>query len=82
MTHVSGLYARSMIPCNVVPLPGLRRQRILAALSQGELAEKAGLKRGTVNRIENGGSTGMSTIRKLAGALECEPKELIEPEQR
>jgi transcriptional regulator with XRE-family HTH domain len=69
-----------MIAFNVVPLPGLRRQRILAALTQGELATRAGIQRGTVNRLEQGGEAEISTIRKLANALGCEPKTLIEPE--
>lgn len=70
-----------MIVSNVVPLPGLKRLRILAALSQGELAQKAGIQRGTVNRLENGGEAAMTTVRKLASALACEPRDLIEPER-
>ncbi len=68
-----------MIVPNVVPLPGLKRQRILAALSQAQLAKRAGLQRGTVNRIENGGEAGVSALRKLSDALGVEPRELIEP---
>lgn len=64
---------------NVVPLPGLRRLRILAALSQGELAEKAGLQRQTISRLENGGEAGMPTVRALATTLGVEPRDLIEP---
>jgi transcriptional regulator with XRE-family HTH domain len=70
----------SIIDATVVRLPGLRRQRLLAALTQEELAAKAGVRRGTVNRIEQGKETSPPTVRKLADALSCEPRDLIEPE--
>jgi len=64
---------------NVVPLPGLRRLRTLAALSQGELAARAGVQRQTIIRLEQGGEAEMPTVRKLATALDVQPRELIEP---
>jgi transcriptional regulator with XRE-family HTH domain len=60
---------------DVQKLKKLREDRVL---SQRELARMAGLAYGTVWRIENGfpeARTG--TIRKLAGALGVEPRELI-----
>jgi transcriptional regulator with XRE-family HTH domain len=65
----------------VVPLPGLRRLRTLAALTQGELAARAGVQRQTINRLENGGEAEMPTVRKLAAALDCDAKALIEPNE-
>ena len=56
-------------------LKKLREDRVL---SQRELAREAKLAYGTVWRIENGfPEARTSTIRKLAGALGVEPKELI-----
>jgi len=62
----------------VVPLPGLRRLRILAALSQSDLAQLAGVQRQTISRLEQGGDAEMATIRKLADALSCTPRDLME----
>ncbi len=55
----------------------LKRLREDRVLSQRELARLAGLAQGTVWRIENGcPDARTSTIRKLAGALGVEPREL------
>jgi DNA-binding XRE family transcriptional regulator len=62
----------------LVKLPGLKRARHLAALSQEELGKRAGVQRFTVTRLENGGEALPSTVRKLADALECEPRDLLE----
>jgi DNA-binding Xre family transcriptional regulator len=70
----------AIIAATVVRLPGLRRQRLLAALTQDQLAAKAGLQRGTVNRLEQGKDCHPTTVRKLADALSCQPKDLMEPE--
>ncbi len=52
-------------------------------LSQRELARMANLAYGTVWRIENGfPEARTSTIRKLAGVLGVEPRELVEREGR
>lgn len=67
-----------IIGATVVKLPGLLRQRLLAALTQAQLADKAGLRRLTVTRLENGGEARPPTVRALADALGCEPKSLIE----
>ena len=56
----------------------LRELREDLALSQGELAERAGVALDTVYRLERPENTGAHprTIRKLAAALGVEPREL------
>ena len=57
----------------------LERLRFRAALSQIELAKKAGVTPAAVSRIErNRVEPQMRTVRKLAKALEVEPRVLIE----
>ena len=57
----------------------LKRLRVLNALTQEELAEKAGLTSTAVARIErNESEPRMTSIRKLAVALGVKPRELIE----
>ncbi len=56
----------------------LKRLRTLNALTQAELAERAGLTTAAVARIErNESEPHMSSIRKLAGALGVKPAELV-----
>jgi transcriptional regulator with XRE-family HTH domain len=56
----------------------LKRLREDQVLSQRELARMADLAYGTVWRLENGfPEARTSTIRKLAGALGVEPRELV-----
>ncbi len=56
----------------------LRKLREARALRQEDLAEKAGVGKNTVNRIEkNRTEPHMTTIRKLATALEVDPAELV-----
>lgn len=56
-------------------LKALREERVL---SQREVARMAGLAYGTVWRLENGFPQARTqTIRKLAGALGIEPRELV-----
>jgi transcriptional regulator with XRE-family HTH domain len=60
---------------DVQKLKTLREDRVL---SQRELARMAKLAYGTIWRIENGfPEARTSTIRKLAGALGVEPKDLV-----
>jgi transcriptional regulator with XRE-family HTH domain len=57
----------------------LRRLSESRALRQEDLAELAGVGKNTVNRIEkNRTEPHMTTIRKLADALEVDPRELVE----
>ena len=57
----------------------LRRLREKRALRQEDLAELAGVGKNTVNRIEkNHTEPHMTTIRKLADALNVDPAELVE----
>jgi transcriptional regulator with XRE-family HTH domain len=56
----------------------LRDLRVRRALTQGELAEKADVGTNTVARLErNESEPHMSTLRKLARALDVDPAELI-----
>ena len=57
----------------------LRQLRESRALRQEDLAELADVGKNTVNRIEkNHAEPHMTTIRKLADALEVHPRELVE----
>jgi transcriptional regulator with XRE-family HTH domain len=57
----------------------LKRLRTLNALTQAELAEKVGLTTAAVARIErNEAEPRPLTLRKLARALDIQPRELIE----
>jgi transcriptional regulator with XRE-family HTH domain len=57
----------------------LRRLRTLNALTQAQLAERAGLTRSAVQRAERDKTEPhMTTIRKLADALDVHPRELVE----
>ena len=61
---------------------GLRLQaaRRLAALTQAELADSAGLHRVTITRIENGVVTpNARTLRSVAKALGVAPADLLTP---
>jgi transcriptional regulator with XRE-family HTH domain len=60
---------------DVAKLKRLREERVL---SQRELARMAGLTHATVWRFENGfREAHPQTIRKIAGVLGVEPKELV-----
>ena len=57
----------------------LRRQRTRRALTQAELAERAGVTTATVARIERDEiEPRMTTLRKLAAALEVDPADLVD----
>ena len=59
----------------------LRRLRRQAALSQQELAERAGTTQETISRLERGHhATRGRTLRRLAEALGVEPRELMKGE--
>jgi transcriptional regulator with XRE-family HTH domain len=52
----------------------LRQEHVLTLR---ELADKSGVSKDTINRIEHGHGAYPSTIRKLAKALGVEPRELV-----
>jgi transcriptional regulator with XRE-family HTH domain len=59
-------------------LPQLRAVRNRRALTQADLAERAGVGRVTIARIETGAAGAHpSTVRKLAAALGVEPSTLM-----
>jgi transcriptional regulator with XRE-family HTH domain len=59
----------------------LKKLRVLNAVTQAELAQKAGLTLAAVARIErNEAEPRMTTLRKLAEALSVEPHELVRGE--
>jgi transcriptional regulator with XRE-family HTH domain len=56
----------------------LKTLRIRRALTQEELAERAGLSKNAINRLEvDKAEPRMSTLRKLAQALGVDPSELV-----
>lgn len=56
----------------------LKRLRQREALTQSELAQRAGIAEVTLSRIErNAADPHMSTIRKLAGVLNVHPSQLV-----
>lgn len=60
------------------PLSRLRELRLQATMSQADLAERAGVARTTIVRLETGSPKPIhpSTIRKLAEALNVKPADL------
>lgn len=55
----------------------------LAMLNAGvesirDLAAVSGVSINTISRCNNGGTVKLSTLRRLAAALNCEPAELLE----
>ena len=62
----------------VVSTPGLLSLRLRAALTQQQLGTQAGVRRATISVLENGGQCRITTVRKLADALRCEPSELLD----
>jgi transcriptional regulator with XRE-family HTH domain len=59
-------------------LPRLRRVRQGAVMSQEELAERSGVARDTIYKLETGRRGAYpSTIRKLAAGLEVQPQMLM-----
>jgi transcriptional regulator with XRE-family HTH domain len=59
-------------------LVNLRKMRLLAALSQRDLADRAGVAHTTIIRLERGNPHALpSTVRKLARALHVKPSELL-----
>jgi len=67
-------------------VPWLRQLRQQAVLSQEQLAQKSGVARDTISKLEMGHRKAYpTTIRRLAVGLEIEPGELIsyeDPGQR
>jgi len=59
-----------------VRVPRLRDVRHRLALSQEELADKSGVARSTIIKLEAGREAWPSTVRKLAQALGVKPAEL------
>jgi transcriptional regulator with XRE-family HTH domain len=59
-------------------LPHLRSFRQRAVMSQEQLAEKSGVARDTISKLETGQRRAYpSTIRKLAAGLDMEPQLLL-----
>jgi transcriptional regulator with XRE-family HTH domain len=57
----------------------LRKLRSRRLLLIGDLADKSGVHRNVISKLENGrGGAYPETIRKLAKALDVEPSELLE----
>ena len=60
----------------------LRRLRSRRVWLIGDLADKSGVHRNIISKIENGkGGAHPETIHKLAAALEVDPSELVSDEE-
>ena len=59
-----------------VQVPRLREQRIKRAFSQQELADRSGLSRTTIIKLEGGREAWPQTVRKLAKALQIKVTDL------
>jgi DNA-binding XRE family transcriptional regulator len=71
-------YGVCTTPNMEVNVERLRTLRVEHVLTLRELAEEAGVSKDTIWRLENGHSEAHpSTIRKLAKALDVQPKELV-----
>jgi transcriptional regulator with XRE-family HTH domain len=57
--------------------PGLRDWRLQRAITQVELAERAGLTQSKLWRLEAGRPATVVTMRKLAEALDVKPADLM-----
>jgi transcriptional regulator with XRE-family HTH domain len=62
-------------------LRALKQIREAQFLTQAELAERSGVSRPTIARIEQDGGARFVTIRKLAEALGVTPNELVGADQ-
>ena len=58
-------------------VPGLRAARLREVLTQAELAEQAQVSVATVVAAEQGKRVRISTVRKLAWALDVPPRRLL-----
>jgi transcriptional regulator with XRE-family HTH domain len=67
---------------NGVPVPRLATLRKRAGMSQRELAERAGVGKNTISRLEQGGNARYDTIEKLAQALGTKRATLVQPLRR
>jgi transcriptional regulator with XRE-family HTH domain len=68
----------SVLEVTAMDLPWLRDLRRRAVMSQEDLAEKSGVARDTISKLETGQRGAYpSTIRKLAAGLEVEPRMLL-----
>lgn len=55
----------------------VKKLRTTENLSQEQLSEKSGLSLRTIQRLENGGSAAIESVRALAAAFSIDPNELI-----
>jgi transcriptional regulator with XRE-family HTH domain len=65
-----------------VPVPSLARLRKQAGMSQSTLAERAGVGRNTISRLEHGANAHYGTIDKLVEALGITRSRLIKPSRQ
>ncbi len=59
-------------------LPNMKRERTRARLRQQDVAERMGTTQGRVTTIECGASVRESTARRVADAVGCDVRDLVE----
>ena len=56
----------------------IKKQRLVQSMTLPGLAEKAGISKGNLSKIENGAcNIGLETLWKLAAALDINPSEFL-----
>ena len=75
MTETPAMSTQVLVEVDGQKLQKLRRRRLWLI---GDLADKSGVHRNTISKLENGkGGAYPETIRRLANALGVDPTELI-----
>jgi DNA-binding XRE family transcriptional regulator len=77
LSHSSGTLRPGNVPRpTLVRVPALLYYRLKLGLTQKQLAERSGIGRPTIARLENNAETRISTVAKLAVALGVKPDDL------
>src|SRR5207244_11407430 len=78
LSHSGGTLPPRNVPRpTLVRVPALLYWRLQRGVTQKELATESGIGRATIARLENEGETRISTVAKLARALQRTPGELM-----
>jgi DNA-binding Xre family transcriptional regulator len=82
LSHSGDTLATRNVPRpTLVRVPALLHWRMQRGVTQLQLAERSGVGRATIARLENNGEARLSTVGRLAAALEIKPPDLMKDQQ-